>query len=101
MPNISRVGDSAVGICNNHKHPLSVTGVISSSINSKLLDEHGTPVAVLGDIVTFSCGHTSFISSGTVICTTNGKPLAHVGSLINGNNITGEITSGSNKIQGN
>jgi uncharacterized Zn-binding protein involved in type VI secretion len=99
MPQISKIGDKATGTCTNHQNPQSVTGVIVSSTNSVVVDGV-TPVAVLGDIVQFDCGHSSFIASGTSIVTANGKPLAHVGCLVSGNGITGQVTTGSSKIIG-
>lgn len=101
MPNISRIGDQATGICSNHIHPQSVTGVISSTTNGILVDRNGIFVAVVGDIVTFSCGHTSFIVTGLNKSSLRGKPLAMVGSVVSGNNIVGQIITGSDIIQGN
>lgn len=79
---IARVGDIATGICRAHKYPIPVTGIIANGSPSVTVD--GLPLARVGDVVTFDCGHTGVIISGLNTGQVDGKVIAHIGSLVVG-----------------
>lgn len=92
MPAVARVTDSAQGICNADNKHGNVTGTIISG--SPDTNDESLPVARIGDIVSFSCGHTGTIVSGSSIVYVNNSPIARIGDQVSGD-VTGTIVSGS------
>jgi hypothetical protein len=95
---VARVGDPASGNCSKH-NGASVTGVIESSTNSIVTCHDGKIVAVEGDIIKFSCGHTGKIKSGSGASkvTIAGVPVAVKDSVVEGD-VNGKIDDGSGQL---
>ena len=93
---ISRVGDTATGICYAHKNPISVTGIVTSGASSVTCE--GKAVARIGDQVTFSCGHIGVISTCSSSSKVEGLGIARVGDSVTGSMIA-TLVSGSGNIK--
>lgn len=92
MPQIARVGDIAVGTCRAHKTPRACSGPVVTG--SSTTDVDGQPLARLGDVVAFNCGHSGTIASGSGTATCDGMGIARVGDIVVGP-MTAMIVSGS------
>lgn len=96
---IARVGDTASGICRSHTQQQSVTGTITTGWGNGSCD--GLAIARVGDIVTFSCGHTGIITTGTQNSNCDGIAIATIDSDVGPGtgNITAKITSCSGNME--
>lgn len=88
---LARVGDTVVGVCPSPSGPVPAVGVISSGSPRAL--ETSTPIARVGDIVTFPCG-VSTIVTGAPRYLEAGTPVARIGDAVAGIG-NGTITTGS------
>ena len=101
MIGIARQSDTATGVCHSHTSDVSVTGSIVGGYSKVLVE--GLPIARIGDLVTFTCGHMGIIDSGTSSVLCNGIAVAMLGSVVvgyAGSSLEATITSASNKVQG-
>jgi uncharacterized Zn-binding protein involved in type VI secretion len=95
MPAAARVTDSVTGTCNADTNHGSVTGTIVTGSND-VYDQY-LPLARIGDLVNFSCGHTGYIVTGSSLVFNNNKAVARIGDQVDGD-VTGTIVSGSPKL---
>lgn len=78
---IARVGDVAVGMCTCSSPPYPDVGVIT--VGDPMHIDMGSPVARLGDIVTFSCGAGTIVT-GTPMHTSAGPLVSRTGDAVTG-----------------
>jgi len=95
MRPIARIGDLVSGTCKCHSSPQSVSGVIVAG--SGVVYSHGQGVARIGDLVSFSCGHTAIIASGSGIVFSDGIGVAHIGDTVVGC-VDGVIVGGDGNV---
>lgn len=90
MPNVSRIGDIAVGTCVCHSPPIPWVGICVTGANSVLTN--GQPTTRIGDIFV-SC-HAGIVISGSGTVITEGSPTARIGDITTGCG-QGTIVTGS------
>ena len=95
MRPIARIGDLVSGTCSCHQTPQSVSGVIVAG--SGVTTAHGQAVARIGDLVSFSCGHTAIIAAGSGIVFCDGIGVAHIGDSVVGC-VNGVIVGGDGNV---
>lgn len=78
---VARIGDCVVGTCVCSSPPYPDIGVISTGDPMHI--DYGSPVARIGDSVTFSCG-SSVIVMGTPMDISGGTPVARIGDSVVG-----------------
>lgn len=91
---VARIGDCVIGTCVCAYPPYPDIGVISTGDMMHI--DYGSPVARIGDTVTFSCG-TSVIVSGTPTDISWGPTMARIGDSVTGCGM-GTIGAGSATI---
>lgn len=91
---VARIGDCVIGTCVCANPPYPDIGVISTGDMMHI--DYGSPVARIGDTVTFSCG-TSVIVSGTPTDISWGPTMARIGDSVTGCGM-GTIGAGSATI---
>lgn len=89
--NISRLGDTATGVCAVHG---PVPGEITSSASKSKCE--GVLIARVGDTVEASCGHTGVIDKGSSSVLTEGAETARIADTFSGI-YSGEIVGGASK----
>jgi len=96
MPNLARLTDIWVGVCECHNNPVEVSGQIVSSSTDVFSGNLGQ--ARLNDMVIAFCdkNHTGLIAGGSTKNIANGRPKARIGDPVTGCTI-GLISTGDPK----
>jgi len=89
---VSRLNDIGIGICTDHKNPLSVIATIMVSSNNRNTNSLGN--ARVKDILICTCGHVSEIKTGSSKLNTNNKKQSKLTSTFSGS-AKGTIMTGS------
>lgn len=91
---VARVGDQFIGICTNHTHPISITGIIENTPQD-FVNDVGELVAIDGASGQANCGHIGFVQASSILTFVNGIKIALLGDRVIGNGINANIVSGS------
>lgn len=94
MPQVARVGDTAVGTCTCHQSPQPWTGTIITGAGTVMAEN--MQVARVGDMA-MAC-HPGTIASGSGTVMAEGASVARVGDTVVSGCVTATIVTGAGTV---